>query len=198
MATQSDAFTRADSGNLGANWTDVSAGFSIASNAAYAAVGLESIAVWNSGVTNFTDDHFSEATASGIGGDVYVGVVVRGQGSWGGGTASGYAVISNNASADIRKFVNSSYTVLQPGLAAITNGQVVKLSVEGTTLRAYVAGAQVGTDEDISASPITGGQPGIFSYNGGGTLDNWTGEDIAGGGGGGGGTSNNLLLMGVG
>lgn len=197
MATETDDFNRADHGNLGVNWTAIDAGWSISGNKALSATSLESVATWDAAVTNFTDNQSSEATVGGIGANEYVGVLVRGQASSGPGTF--YVYFSDSVSAYIQKYVNGTAAGLQSGLAAAVNGDVLKISVEGTTLRAYKNGSQQGTDEDISASPITGGQPGLYAYSTlqTATTDNWTGADITAGGGGG--TTNNLLLlMGVG
>jgi hypothetical protein len=202
MASKTDNFARIDQVSLGANWVIIDGnGLSIASEQAYSATGLENINCWDPAETNFTDDQFSEVTlVSGLGNGIFGGVCVRMQGDLGGGTAAGYLFYSDTNSAAITKMSSSSYTNLQTGLTAFTNGQVIKLSVEGTTLRAYVNGAQVGTDEDLTATPavITGGQPGLFTYNAGPILDNWTGEDITGGGGGPAGDGINLPLLGVG
>jgi hypothetical protein len=192
MATQFDDFLRVDHTDLGANWTDLDPAWTILSNQAYAAGGTEQVAVWNSSVTDFTDDHFAEATVAGMAGSTYVGVVVQGKASSGFG--DGYLFYSNNVESFIGKHVNGTRTNQQSGLAPFATNDVIKLTVESDVIRAYINGAQVGTDQ--AGDGLTGGQPGIFCYNAGGIIDDWTGEDISGGGGGGG--VSFLTLLGVG
>src|SRR5688500_16307500 len=108
MATATDDFNRAIACTLGANWTDLDTGWSIDAYAAYAASALECVAVYAEATVNFSDNHFSEGTVSGMAAGIYVGVMVQGKASSGFG--DGYIFQSDSVQAYIARHVNGVRT----------------------------------------------------------------------------------------
>jgi hypothetical protein len=199
MAVTTDDFNRANFTDLGSDWDSLDSGWTILSNVAHTDAAFYNIVTWDAGVRNFTDDHYSQIEVITVGANDYAGPVVRGAGDFQSNLFNGYVFLSNSTASDIRRYDNSVPTVIQSGLTAFTANDDVKLSIEGTTLRAWINGVQEGVDQDATegGSAITGGQPGIMGYQAGTTVevDNWEADDISSGGGG---TALNLPLLGVG
>lgn len=178
MATASDPFT--GTGSLSANWTAIDANFRLLSDKAEPnAFGIDGENFWNA--DTFGADQFSECPLSNVTGgtgSAGIGVILRADA---GGTY--YRIVVNadgSNNIDISSFVSG---VLQPTLgtrtAAFANGDVLRAEVQGTTLRVYKNGVQLGAD--ITDSSIATGQPGIgySSTLSSGALDSWTGGDLA-------------------
>jgi hypothetical protein len=130
----------------------------------------------------FAGDHYSQATLGGS--DLtavatYAGVAVRIQAS--GQSAYVYGIIAGAGSYKIQKINSGTFTALQTCSGTPTVGDVLKLSVSGTSLTGTVNGGSTcsATDSDHS-----GGKAGLFGYNGSSafTLDDWSGDDVGGGG----------------
>lgn len=180
MASASDSFTRSDAGTLGANWTAITAGMQIVSNRAVpngtGAVTQHQISWYNA--TSFASDHYSEVVVDSSIGNIG-GAVVRAQA---GGSSYGLFCRPGLGTTLIGIFNNvGSFTTLQDmGVAAI-DGRTQRLWIQGSTLRWYENGTQIGPD--VTDSTLTGGQPGIFGrFDNVLRLDDWAAADIAGGG----------------
>jgi len=144
----------------------------------------------------FSGNHYSQATLGGS--DLtnvatYAYAAVRIQSS--GQSAYVYGIIAGATSYKIQKIVSGTFTALQTCSGTPTAGDVVKLSVSGSSLTGTVNG---GSTCSASDGALSGGRAGLGGYNGSGayTFDDWSGDDVAGGGGGG--CTGALLLLGAG
>jgi hypothetical protein len=187
-----DTFDRAD-GFLGANWTATIAGgtpndVTVFNNRARSLTAYPG-AIWTA--ATFGDDQFASAeftqdATSVLDPGEWFGVTVRCR-TDPGGEAGYLAILFNDGSGgghyDVRLYEQSaltftelgSVTVYGPGFAP-TIGDTLKISAQGTTIKAYFNGV-----EKISVTNsyrTTGGAPGILFY-GACALDNWIGGDFS-------------------
>jgi hypothetical protein len=181
MAVATDDFTGDNGSSLGANWTQIDAGWSRDAGKGKIVTTLEGIECWNESVNNFGDNQYSQVVIDTVGGD-YVGVGVRIKAS--SGTGDGYFFYSDSAAAYIASQVNGTRTNHQTALAPFTSTDLVKIEVSGQVVKCFVDGVQHGSDQDMSAVGLTGGQPGLFAYGISATaiVDSWEGGDLAVGG----------------
>jgi hypothetical protein len=175
MASEFDDFNRADSGTLGANWTNTANGMVIFSNQAAASVNLTENLTYRSNVA-FSGDHYSEATFTGSG---HSQLTVRHQA---GGDLYLLSIHATNGSIRIYKYISGGYTELANLSTTPTSGHVYKFQAVGTTLSAYDNGVQMGSN--LTDATLSGGAPGLGSELVGDRWDDWTGADVGGGGGG--------------
>jgi len=180
----SDDFNRADSANLGTNWSLRRGNdFTIASNKAVFTTSTPDSAMWYDPIP-FPNTQYSQAALSGLSGttsEAGLGVCVRCDTQAPGTGAPAvtfYGAVVNAAGSNnvsIEKWVANTYTLLAQFTQAWTDGDVLRLSVQGSTLRVYRNGVQIGTD--VVDSSITSGSPGIYHAAPftGGTIDNWEG-----------------------
>jgi hypothetical protein len=173
-----DTFTRAD-GGLGANWTDQNATtLAIDTNKVKANGSAFSYAFWNA--DSFANDQYSQAALgqAGFATSVqYTGVTVRAAST--GGSFSNYFLYCDIGSCYLFKTVGGSGALLQTigGAAAVED--VHKITVEGTTLKAYRNGVQIGTDQTDSG--LASGSAGIGGFDTAARMDNWEGGNLGGG-----------------
>jgi len=175
----SDSFNRVDAGDLGGNWAEITHGMQIIGAKAYGVVNFVYQWCYYSGVS-WGNDHSSQATATVAGGSE-MGVIVRARNSSGN---TGYMLLCAIDRRRLYRADGGSYTLLQDYGGSTSNGDVLKLEAVGTTLKAYVNGVQIGTDQ-TDATYATGGAPGIFmlgDQTSGDALDSWvgTGEGVTG------------------
>jgi hypothetical protein len=167
-----DDFNRADAATLGANWTDnpTLTGMGIASNRAEAKAGGGFCQAHRSAEA-FNADQYSKATI--VSAD-QTAITVRGSGD-------NFYMLYTAGSGDILfKRTPGSFTSIVNFGGGIANGDVTELQVEGTTLRAYRNGVQIGTDQ--SDSTHSTGKPGVFGEDPAASkLDDWEGGNMAGG-----------------
>lgn len=164
----SDTFTRADSGSIGSDWTEVSGTWDIASNK------LKLTTFSSTGANAHTDDEATWDTAlnASPAADYDVECVVNA------GTTGGLGVLGrrqdlnntywlriNTVSQYLRMYKTVSGTVTQLG-STYSGGQssgvdyTIKLSMVGSSLTGYQAGTSriTATDSAITAT----GKPGVF------------------------------------
>lgn len=184
MAT--DNFNRAD-GGLGTNWTDQFTGGGlttrIISNQANEGSSSSdgALAFWNASA--FANDQYAELAISGIepsGG--YVGPTVRCSGT-NGSLACYIGMALTSGRARIYKatagFSFPGTLVVDLGTisgAAWVDGDVVRIEAQGTTLRMYRNGVQIGTD--TTDASLASGSAGLFVH--GPQADDWAGGDLGG------------------
>jgi hypothetical protein len=153
-----DDFDRAAAAdNLGTSWADHrGTGLGVNANQAYSAAGVRSSL---STTGNLPGDQWAEVTiaAPGTGGGARgVGLVVRGSGTSGNGTESGYyfeVLTDGSNSYRIYKVIgNTETTIVGPSALpeTVTAGDVMRFEVEGTTLRAYLNDALLATPTDVT------------------------------------------------
>lgn len=181
-ALATDDFNRADSGDLGANWTPVDSTFSIVSNTAQPVAFGSDASERYTGIA-WPDDQYVQAAVSGIagtGGGAGIGLMLRGSGVVG-PSMNFYRIILNAAGANnltVDKFVAGVNGPVTTRTQAFSNGDVLKAQISGTTLKLFKNGVQIGAD--ITDSDIATGSPGV-SYSStitSGALNLWEGGDL--------------------
>lgn len=184
MPTANDDFNRADAGDLGANWTEFSEGFKIVSNQAVAVNSGVQNRAYYSGAGAFGNDQYSSVvvgTGSGSNGgyDARVGVRLSGTGT----TISGYELRwgdIDGTSVKIFRVDSGSETQLQSTTLTVAPGDVMRIEVEGTTIRAFKNGVQIGTDQ--TDANHASGEVGIHGrFDGYDVFNSWEGGDFSGG-----------------
>jgi hypothetical protein len=195
-----DNFTRADSGSLGANWTEQIHGLQIISNQAPGDTDLNyQAAFWNADV--FGNDQYSELTFTNYSDSAnQVGPLVRASGT--GGSSVGYLMFCMGAGPNITRlytYSGGSLFTTQIGTDISTpwvDGDVARLEVSGTTFTLKRNGSTVGTETDAT---VASGSAGFMLRNEGGPgASLWTGGNVGGGGGGGGSHACRLASLGAG
>jgi hypothetical protein len=174
-ALASDNFTRANAANLGASWTPnttVAGHWQIVSNTAQAALVTGSYrnadAFYSGGGISWPNDQYSSVTISSITGtfpdadDDGPGPIVRRSSTP--ATMTMYAVFldtstNGNVSLNISDS-GGSFTNLGRATATLNVGDVITLSVQGTTLKVLQNGIQILTATD---STLSSGVPGMFN-----------------------------------
>ena len=179
--TVSDNFNRADNDNITNGgtlpWVEKTGDFKILSNRLYANwTSGEVRAYWNA---VFSADQFSEAKAY----QTSATNVLRGAVAVRMDTATDTHYefrVATGSGADIQtsKFVNGVKTVLNTSWnSPISNGDTIRIEVEGTTIRSYINDVleHINTDSSIAT-----GKPGIAggSYTVRAEWDDWNGGDL--------------------
>lgn len=163
-------FAYSGSSALGANWTiQINTPQRSTDSACSGGGGVENAAFWNADA--FNDNQYSKASFLT---DNYPAVMVRASGT-GSGAWNAY-VLFGATGASIQKYVNGSATSLQ----SLSGGSAVvaaRLEISGSTLKAFFAGAQAGTDQ--SDGSLSSGAAGVLVYSTTGKLDDWEGGNMA-------------------
>lgn len=158
------------------NWTVNSGVFQIESNAVcHNSASASGLAHWDADV--FDDDQYAEAVVSGVDtGSWMTGVAVRVHAS----ADTGYYYQGSSSGSEIGKSVAGGRTTLLSGLAAWANTDVVRIEVEGTSIRAYIDGVQQGATQTDSA--IASGSSGLCGFNDAtlSLLTSWEGGNLGG------------------
>src|SRR5258706_3435750 len=173
----SDAFTRADSANLGANWTQAEDGggtpLAIVSNrASFGALsGAAAYGRWSADA--WGNDHYSECKAYSVGGLYGHGPIVRASAT---PTTCYWAVIDSATTVSI--YLMPGFTLIGAQFTGLTvaDGDTWRLSVTSTTLTLSQNGTSRGTRTD---STLTSGSGGIGIYALRATLDDWAGDNVS-------------------
>lgn len=177
-----DTFTAADGTELhayNAGWTQQRTDVAeVMSNVAQLrGGGSEGAYKWDG--DTFTADQYVQAkvaTASNYG-----GVTVRATGL-SNATYCGYVALYDGGVIDLQRIDNGVRSNLQAGIGSISAGQTLKLQIVGTTLKVFVNGSQIGTDQ-TDATYATG-QPGMYWLGGAAmAMDDWTADTIPSGAG---------------
>lgn len=153
----SDPFNRADGDLSSAGWSAMFAGSPLQIISELLWGGNEPSGSLFTG-TAFPNDQWAQCligTTSSSSDDTGFGVVVRGATS-----GSGYvALVNTNNKVSVGKYVTGTYTSLSVISTTVGNGDVLRLEVQGTTLRVFVNNVQVGTD--ITDAALSSGSPGL-------------------------------------
>lgn len=174
----SDDFNRTNAsgvGALGSNWSEHAGSMRIISQVVYGNGGEYNAISY---VGTWANDQSSHYTLAGTG--VEMGPATRLSGT-SAANFSGYWLSNRPLGLRLRKLVNGSITTIADGLGtAATNGQAIKLDAAGTSLRAYVAGSQVGSTQTDSA--VSSGNPGFMTWANSSSegVDDWIGTGDAG------------------
>jgi hypothetical protein len=167
-----DNFVRANENPITAPWAgdSVDQDLQLLNDGVTTIINADSSVASYSGIT-WADDQWSEvtATASDATKTALAGVVVRASTS-----ASTFYLFyvtlpasGGSVSWGLNKLVSGTNTSIATGTTPFAVGQTIRLSVQGTTIKAYANGTLVATKTDSS---IAAGNPGLYDY----TTFNWT------------------------
>lgn len=177
----SDAFTGTNGTALttySAAWTLNSGNFDIQSNALCANAADTECGAHRNDET-FDADQYSEAVIGALAGTVsWVGVAVRCATD---GSENYYGFYGAGSASQVFKVVSGTWTQIGSDFPAFSPGDVVRLEVEGTTLRAYIDGVQQGSD--LTDSALSAGAAGVCGYSDATTssLASWEGGNLGAG-----------------
>lgn len=173
----SDDFNRADATDLGANWTNQNASsMDIVSNQAKTTADASEAAYY---VGTFPDNQYSQVTTASVGAGALMGPTVRASGVVPNNNYYVIIAFPSGAGQGIYKIVNNSSSLLQSVSFNIVASDVLKLTVSGSTIKAYKNGAQQGTDQ--SDSSHASGNPGMFNNQNAAieaAFDDWSGGGL--------------------
>lgn len=184
MPLAADDFNRGN-GGLGANWTTVFSTFApaiVSNQCNEGTVNQENDAFWSA--RTWPNDQWTQVSvvvASGSGD--YVGTCAR---TASGSVFSSYVVyvvgpLGASALIEVYKTVSGASTLLASATFTVAANDVIRLAVEGTTLRAYQNG--VLRHGPLTDSALASGSAGVAIYNSAGAaqtiLDNWQGGDFS-------------------
>lgn len=189
----SDDFNRADSGNLGVNWTnDSGVNLQVQTNVA-------TIVSNNFALCTFTgiswagvNDQYAECQIKTLESTRDMGLVVRSTGTYF-TTDTAYLAIINSLDAavtlgssmrvQLTKTVSNVFTDLVNVDMVVNTNDIIRLEANGTNIRVLINGVvQLSTTD----ADVTAGNPGIFISSGtagGSQWDNFAAGDFSGGGG---------------
>jgi hypothetical protein len=181
MTTVSDSFDRADSTDLGGNWSSsFPAELQIVSNALRYSSGSYSGKIWNA--NTFTGNQFAQLT-----------LVQRQSNDWSPGPCiravntdankSGY-YITISSSGQFRLYRNSS-EIYESGTGQFANGDVMRIEDRGGGSIVVMKNGVDHYTAYTDGTPLTGTYIGIegYVYSSGGTtfiVDDWSGGDLSG------------------
>jgi hypothetical protein len=172
-----DAFTRANAGTLGANWTDAVPGWSVDTNLAMSTGAGTNLAFNNS--ETYPNDQSAQAVCGTPNAAPDGGPAVGVDNVSGG---NGYIFDWQATGSNVQKFVNGSYAGTLFSLSADpVVGDIVKITRVGTTITAYINGVSKGSTTD---STLTGGSPGLWCFAAGMRFDDFVGDSVPPAGGG--------------
>lgn len=177
-----DNFNRADASPIGAPWTTQigSQAMKIVSNACTPVSTSMDCGAYNTSAS-WPNDQYSQCKVTATGGasaDLGIGPAVRCSTS----ATTFYRAVWNGAATNnitLTKAVAGSYTLIWTRTATISAGSVLRIEAQGTAIRVFVNGTQVGAS--TTDSSITSGSAGV-QYSSAITtasLDDWEGGDFS-------------------
>ena len=178
-----DDFNRANANPIGGNWTTFSSegAMQIVSNAITPASVSSDSGAWYNAI-GWPNDQYSQLPVTILNGVSGAGLGPAVRVANGAQTYYRCAVDhAGSGNVELVRAVAGSHTTLWTRTATFVDGDLVRLEVQGSTLRAFIAGVQVGADF-VDGSPITSGNAGIAFSSGSVTStsgDNWEGGDLA-------------------
>ena len=179
-----DNFNRGN-GGLGANWTTVFSTFApaiVSNQCNEGTINQENDAFWSA--LTWPNNQWAEVSiivASGSGD--YVGPGLR---NASGSVFSSYVVyvvgpLGASSLLEVYKTVSGASTLLASATFTVAANDVIRLTVEGTTLNAYQNG--ILRHGPLTDSALASGSAGLAMYNSAGAaqtiLDNWQGGDFS-------------------
>lgn len=182
-----DNFNRADAANLGANWTNGGGGSNggrkVLGNTSVHAGSFATSDSWvhYSGRT-WGNDQYSQGKVTVVGttgGQAGEGVMVRSSGS----ARTHYRLVVDHKATQnfsLQKFVAATLTDLGQITQAFTDGDTIRLSVQGTTLAVTLNGVPV-VGFTTTDSGVTTGSPGLSfsSAETSASVDDWEAGDLS-------------------
>jgi hypothetical protein len=175
-STPLDSFDRADATSLGGNWTNqTSARIGVSGNRAVAGGGAAfHCAYWTAATAS--SDQFSQVVVRTVSPSTrYVFATVRASGTTDASRSHYYIGTDGSGGAghlELNKVVNGTISGIAAFNTSFGDGDLLRLEVQGTRLRVYKNGTQLGPDHTDSS--LTSGQPGMCLYGTGAAADDWT------------------------
>lgn len=175
-----DDFNRGDSASMGANWTTCTGtnlnanGFKILSGAAVPESNtVDSMEIWNA--DSFSADQYAECacTVTGTNAGTGPGPFVRGTSGVNPPCYRATVMKAASNNVEVLRQVGTTYTTIEFRTTTWVDGDILRLEVQGSTLRVYQNGVQLGAD--MSDGALASGNPGIIysSTTTSSSLDNW-------------------------
>jgi hypothetical protein len=158
----SDDFNRANANPIGGSWTTAPNhnALQLLSNTCQPSSLAVDCGAYYSGITWPADQYAQvKVTVNSTGTGVGPGLFCR-QDTGGANTC--YRLVASHAAAnniELGKFIAGAFTGIWTRTQAFTDGDTLRLEVQGTTLRAYLNGVQIGAD--TTDSSIASGATGI-------------------------------------
>jgi hypothetical protein len=138
---------------------------------------VHDVVIWTA--DSFAADQYSETTVALTGGPDYVGPAARFDSS-----GNGYGFICGTST--LYKYTATAAATLQTGYTACTDGDVVRMTVTGTSTTSIditLNGVSAGSTYNDSTLPWTSGAAGMDGYaTAGASVSLWTGNNTGGGG----------------
>lgn len=131
------------------------------------------IAYWSSDA--FANDHYALMKYLGGG---FCAPAARVSGS--GGTRSAYyPLVAQVAASRLSKVVNGSITdlIAPGGISDPSINDIIKVTVEGTSIKVYYSGVQQGSTQTDSS--LASGSAGLVFFDNNGEVDDWEGGNMA-------------------
>jgi len=176
--TESESFTGV-AAPLSGSWTQQRTSGTINKNGTGLGIGSvgakDLFAYWSA--TSFANDQFSQARIAGglAGGSQWVQITVRASGS-GDGSYNNYLFYTDGVAGanhtEVAKNINGVQTALRSFPVTFAIGDIIRISVSGTTITCYKNGVPLGTVTDAS---LASGSPGVGVYGSAVTVDDWQG-----------------------
>lgn len=176
-----DAFTRADETPLASPWTRLTGStgnLNLSSNAVTASAQGDKFYYYSGAASS--GDHYSQWTnPTRVTNDDWGPAVRVGANGFSGYWFSVFATVDGQA---VNKFDGGSFSLVE-NLPDFTpaNGDIYRCEISGSTITSKRNGAEVSGSPSTDLT-LTGGQPGVFNYDTGGSLDDFDGGDLGGGG----------------
>lgn len=176
-----DDFNRANANPIGAPWVTVTgvSAMQITSNAGAPSTLASDCAARYDGGVSWNADQYSQAAITVTGTTANTGPFVSVRVSSTANTQ--YFLAANKGGSNnvtLGKFVAGAFTQIWQRTKAITDGDVIRLEVIGTTLRAYINGVQLGADSTDASIATGAAGMGYSSTTTAATLDNWEGGSL--------------------
>jgi hypothetical protein len=159
--------------------------------------GAVSKVFWSDDV--FSNDQYAQGRIYITNPSSVVGLMVRASGTGGGEYYVLYGYGSGNGMYVTKSVAGAAEDTVANILETFTNGDLLRIEVEGTTIRAYRNGAQMDTSVGMDMtgqSAIASGSGGFASYLASGSITEFETGNLSGGGGPA--PTDDLLLLGVG
>jgi hypothetical protein len=169
-----DTFAGANGSPIGANWTDLDGGFEIDTNAAKGTDSGWNFTYWDA--DTFADNQYAQGAFINFAG-VFSGPAVRAA-----ATRCYYAMVTSSTEIALARLdaAASSTTLQTIGSLSISSGDLIRIEAEGSTLRVFLNGVQVGTDQ--TDATYSSGSAGIVTFSPNAGLDNFEAGNLGGGG----------------
>lgn len=158
-----DNFTRANESPLsqGGNWSNPgSLFFQLTGNVALPVDASNDDHSWYTGVA-FPDDQYASVTLNSPGAwpaEAGIGVMLRFADA-----NNLYRIVTDTTEVAVAKQQSGAYSLITTRATTFATGDVLRAEIQGTTLRVFKNGVQLGADIADGATTLAAGSPGLFN-----------------------------------